>query len=171
MHIRRSGAWAPPPRGQRPRRCGAAPGEPGRVRAGAAPGARPRRADPSVDPGRTQHTRHSRSRERAPGTMTGPEAASDASRPSSGVPDTDGVPVKACGGPAPDSRASRGTVSAGRKPAARFHCRGTLQRAPVPSGRYLNRAGGLRLMSADGLRMSGRRTLPAGARRSSRTAS
>jgi hypothetical protein len=40
----------------------------------------------------------------------GPEAASDASRPSGGVPDMDGVPVKACGGPAPASRASRGAV-------------------------------------------------------------
>ncbi len=45
-----------------------------------------------------------------PGTITGPEAASDASRPSSGMPDTGGVPVKACGGPVPDSRASRRTV-------------------------------------------------------------
>ena len=49
--------------------------------AGAAPGARPRRADPSVDPGRTQHIRHSRSRERAPGTMTGPAAAPPAGPP------------------------------------------------------------------------------------------
>ena len=52
--------------------------------------------------------------------MTGPEAASDASRRSSGVPDTDGVPAEACGGQAPDSRASRGDGADGRKPRPDF---------------------------------------------------
>ena len=107
---------------------------------------------------------------RALGPMTGPEAASDASRPSSGVPDTDGVPV-GCGGPAPDSRASRGTVRPAGSPRPDFIAGNTSASAgsvrPLSEpGRWI---GGC--MSTDGLRMSGRRTLPAGARRSSRIAS
>ena len=55
--------------------------------------------------------------------MTGPEAASDASRPSSGVPDTDGVPVKGLRRTGPGFPGKPRDSVAGRKPTARFHCR------------------------------------------------
>ena len=75
----------------------------------------------------------------SPGTMARPDASSDNSRPSSGAPGTDGVPVRPAGGrPRPEFPEKPRKRAAGGP--RRISFPGTLRPAPVPSGRYVNRA-------------------------------